>query len=248
MPEKPHVTIVGAGMAGLTAALRLAERGYRITLFERAPYIGGQFGVLKVGDFYHEHCYHMFLNWYNNFWKIVDELGIRDRFIPRSTIKFSERGAFPTMTEVVDVGSPWTAWRNLLSGVLPIPDMYIYGYSLLDLAAQPFNHEKFLDRFSINGFMRSRWYGTDSAAQQYQRTLAKAFASPTYKTSAESYQNLIKFGFRYPSPMMWILQDNCYEAFLRPFEQRLEQLGCEIRRNRDVKRLVFDAGKRRITQ
>jgi phytoene dehydrogenase-like protein len=32
MSVKPRVTVVGGGLAGLTAALRLAERGYRVKL------------------------------------------------------------------------------------------------------------------------------------------------------------------------------------------------------------------------
>ena len=74
----PDVTIVGAGMAGLTAALRLSERGFRVTLLEQDDHIGGKLGAFrdpKTGD-YREHSYHMYLNWYNNFWKIVDQLGV----------------------------------------------------------------------------------------------------------------------------------------------------------------------------
>jgi protoporphyrinogen oxidase len=40
----PKVTIIGAGIAGLTAALRLAERDYDVTIFERdSNVIGGKF-------------------------------------------------------------------------------------------------------------------------------------------------------------------------------------------------------------
>jgi NADH-quinone oxidoreductase subunit F len=44
-PEK--VAVVGGGPAGLTAALRLAERGYTVTVFEAAPKPGGwmQYGI-----------------------------------------------------------------------------------------------------------------------------------------------------------------------------------------------------------
>ena len=44
-PEK--VAVVGGGPAGLTAALRLAERGYTVTVFEAAPKAGGwmQYGI-----------------------------------------------------------------------------------------------------------------------------------------------------------------------------------------------------------
>jgi NADH-quinone oxidoreductase subunit F len=38
-PEK--VAVIGAGPAGLTAALRLAERGYQVTVYEAAPKPGG---------------------------------------------------------------------------------------------------------------------------------------------------------------------------------------------------------------
>ena len=40
---KRTVAVVGAGPAGLAAAVSAAERGFAVTLFEQAPQIGGQF-------------------------------------------------------------------------------------------------------------------------------------------------------------------------------------------------------------
>ena len=41
MTEAPRVTVAGGGLAGLTAALRLAERGYRVKLYEQKSMLGG---------------------------------------------------------------------------------------------------------------------------------------------------------------------------------------------------------------
>jgi heterodisulfide reductase subunit A len=43
---KSSVLVVGAGLAGMTAAFHLAERGAQVTLADRAPHIGGAFLLL----------------------------------------------------------------------------------------------------------------------------------------------------------------------------------------------------------
>jgi NADH-quinone oxidoreductase subunit F len=43
--KEQRVAIVGSGPAGLTAALRLAQRGYQVTVFEALPVIGGMMAV-----------------------------------------------------------------------------------------------------------------------------------------------------------------------------------------------------------
>ena len=42
-----HFAVVGAGPAGLAAAVSLSERGHRVTLFDAASEVGGQFNIAK---------------------------------------------------------------------------------------------------------------------------------------------------------------------------------------------------------
>jgi len=42
LPQRPHVVVIGGGIAGLAAATGLAERGVRVTILEREPQLGGR--------------------------------------------------------------------------------------------------------------------------------------------------------------------------------------------------------------
>lgn len=55
-PESPDVSIVGAGFAGLTAALALAKKGYQVVVYERENRPGGMLLTERVGGFTVEHA------------------------------------------------------------------------------------------------------------------------------------------------------------------------------------------------
>jgi len=50
MPQ-PHIGVVGAGPGGLTAAMILAHRGFRVSVFERESSIGGRNSELRLGPY-----------------------------------------------------------------------------------------------------------------------------------------------------------------------------------------------------
>lgn len=51
MADKKHIIIVGAGPGGLTAAMLLAHRGFRVTVAEKADRVGGRNAELKLGNY-----------------------------------------------------------------------------------------------------------------------------------------------------------------------------------------------------
>ncbi|SEH88141.1 2,4-dienoyl-CoA reductase (NADPH2) [Tardiphaga sp. OK245] len=47
-PCTKRIAVVGAGVAGMSAALEAGRRGHHVTLFEAAPHIGGQFALAAM--------------------------------------------------------------------------------------------------------------------------------------------------------------------------------------------------------
>lgn len=262
-----RVAVVGAGMAGLTAALRLAERGYVVDVYEERGFIGGQFSAHTHDpdpgpeSLYYEHSYHMLLGWYHNFWQVVEDIGLEREwdFEPRTAVRHLARGAFhdwlvhggaegptslPRMPALVCPGSPKHAWRNLFSGIASPPDMFLYAYSLVDLLSQPLGGARLLDEYTVNGFVQSRLYASERSAELHDHTLAKAFAYPSYLSSAASYQRFIKYGFANPEPMLWVLKGDIQRYFHRHLESKLRGLGCRIHPLHRVTGIVVATGGR----
>ena len=59
--ERPRWAIVGAGVLGMSLALRLAREGHQITLFEAGDVLGGLAGPWQVGDITWDRHYHVTL-------------------------------------------------------------------------------------------------------------------------------------------------------------------------------------------
>ena len=121
-PSAPPVVVVGGGIAGLTAALDLAEAGLPVTVVEAAERFGGKIVTNRVGGLVVEGGADSFLSTKPAGLALVERLGISDRLVnskpeDRRTFVWS-RGALRELPEGLVLGSPARAWSLLRSGLL----------------------------------------------------------------------------------------------------------------------------------
>jgi Flavin containing amine oxidoreductase len=234
----PEVVIVGSGLAGISAATRLMEQGFDITLYEENDFLGGKLGAHRVSGEPdpHEHCYHMYLNWYHNFWQLMREIGALEKFIPSPVIGCILPGEKQTRPFLTNAGSLWTIPTNMMNGIAPPAEHFLWAYSLLDLIGTQSMSGDVLEQTSVSNFFRSRSYSTDASIENASRTLAQAFAAPSYLSSARSYQSLIKYGYPDPVPSLWLLTQNTNDAIFEPWAKHLEARARELGRRFKINR------------
>ncbi|MFJ9521696.1 hydroxysqualene dehydroxylase HpnE [Kitasatospora sp. NPDC101801] len=73
--KRPTAVVVGGGLAGITAALRLAEADHRVTLVESRPRLGGLAFSFKRGELTVDNGQHVFLRCCTAYRGLIDRLG-----------------------------------------------------------------------------------------------------------------------------------------------------------------------------
>lgn len=119
----PQVAVVGGGIAGLTAAYELRERGVEVTLLEAGPRFGGKIATHRTDDgLVIEAGADSFLSAKPAGLALCERLGISSRVIntrpdDRRTFVWS-RGRLRPLPEGLVLGSPARAGALLRSGLL----------------------------------------------------------------------------------------------------------------------------------
>ena len=144
------VAVVGGGLAGLSAACALAEAGFRVTVLERRPYLGGRAssyehpGTGEVVD----NCQHVVLACCTNLMDFYRRTGVEEKIRWYDRLTFLEPGGRRTVLHSSWLPSPLHAAPSFLGAAsLSLADKLAIGRAMLRfIASVPVDSgEPFLD-------------------------------------------------------------------------------------------------------
>ena len=162
-----HVIVIGAGLAGLGAAVSLAERGVRVTVLETRQRLGGRatsFDDSRSGVRI-DNCQHVALGCCTNYRRFLDRLGLGDALRWYSETHWLEPGGRHSVTKPAPLPAPLHGATLLLSArFLTLRDRLAIGRAMLEaaredraaLAPEPFS--AWLDRHDQSSEARSRFW------------------------------------------------------------------------------------------
>jgi len=242
--EPRRVAIVGAGIAGLTAAATLAERGHAVTLYEANDYLGGKIGAWRErlpdgSEAFVEHGFHAFFDHYYNLNAFLEKVGAARHLVPIDEYLIVARDGGRTGF----AGISSVPFLNLLS-------MATHGvYRVRDIALGPAGEEMaaFFRYDRERTFAEFDDLSFDAFAERAQlpaklrlvfSTFARAFFADADRLSmAELIKSFHSYYLSHDHGLLYRYPDGDYEqTLLAPIRSQLErhgvrvELGCRVER------------------
>ena len=125
------VVVVGGGLAGLASAYELSQRGFAVTLLERAGQLGGKIASWNVEalgrTFTVEHGFHGFFPQYYNLKSVMAEVGATDHFLSLDSYALVYKGKYkPEVFRPSNSAFPW----NIVDLAIASPNCLKWGLNL----------------------------------------------------------------------------------------------------------------------
>ncbi|NBD16023.1 MAG: 9,9'-di-cis-zeta-carotene desaturase [Cyanobacteria bacterium] len=257
-----RVAIVGAGLAGLSTAVNLADAGWDVEIYESRPFVGGKVGSWVDADGNHlEMGLHVFFGCYYHLFKLMEKVGaIAHLRLKEHTHTFiNEGGKVGELDFRFLTGAPFNGLKaffttsqlstmdkmanSLALGTSPI----VRGLVDLDGAMKTIRD---LDKISFADWFRSHG-GNDGSLKRMWNPIAYALGFiDTENISARCMLTIFQlFAARTEASVLRMLEGSPQEYLHQPIIDYLEARGAKIYTRRRVREVLYEekAGKTAVT-
>ena len=224
------IAIIGAGYAGMTAALDLRKAGHAVTIYEAADYVGGLASGFKepgwkwsVEKFYH--------HWFasdKHMLGLINELGLRDKVLfPRPYTVMYHNGKFYPLDSVLQaILFPGLGW-----GINKLR------FGLVGLYLRLTTNWQELEKYTVDEWMR-KWTGEAVYKLMWEPLVLGKFGEKYYKQVnmawmwARLHARTTRLG----------TFEGGFQAFADQFAEKLRAAGVEIKLSTPVTNIQAQPG------
>lgn len=219
--------IVGGGIMGMTLALRLAQQGKKVTLYEASSELGGLVSPWQMDDVEWDKFYHVIL--LSDFYTrgILKEIGLEEsiEWVETKT-GFYMNGKLYSMSDTIEF---------LKFPTLNLIDKFRLGLTIL--VASKIKNWKRLEKIAVTDWLR-KWSGKNTFNKIWLPLLRAKLGESYKKTSAVFIWATIQrlYGARKSGlkKEMFGYVPGGYKRVIAAFKNKLEELGVEIMTNHVV--------------
>lgn len=226
--------IVGGGIMGMTLAHRLAQKGYRVTVFESAPEVGGLVSSWKMGDVEWDKFYHVILLSDFRTRNILKEIGLENniKWVETKT-GFYINGKLYSMSDTIEF---------LKFPTLNLIDKFRLGLTII--VASRIKNWKRLEKIPVTTWLK-RWSGARTFNKIWLPLLRAKLGESYQKTSAVFIWATIQrlYGARRSGlkKEMFGFVHGGYKKVIEAFKQTLIAESVIIKTNHIVKEVKISA-------
>lgn len=241
------VLILGGGLAGLTAAKRLVDKGFQVELVEKRDIFGGKVSSWKDkdGDWV-ETGLHCFFGAYKEIYDLMKELGTYHNILWKEhaltyTLSKGERFTFRTWNLPSPLHLTPALFRN---GYFSIPEMMTFAKVLIPIL---FGGDKYNE--AQDGMTYKEWHEKQGLSERMIKKMFLPMAlALKFLPPAELSANIVlavtgEFLRRPDASLMGFLKGSPSDYLIMPLVNYLRERGAEVHSDRKVQSLVYDGKK-----
>ena len=223
-------------MLGITLALRLAQAGKRVTLFEAGEHLGGLADAWKIGDVTWDRHYHVTLLSDSYTRKILDEVGLDEE------MKWVE-----TKTGVYADGelhSLSSSWEFLTFKPLSLLSKFRLGLTIF--AGSKIRDWKKLEKITVSEWL-TKWSGK-TVFQRFWLPLLRSKLGDNYKKTSAAFI-WATIARLYAARRTGLKRElfgylpGGYGRLMDRLQPHLEKLGVDVRLNSPIESVTHEAGQ-----
>lgn len=241
-----EVSVIGGGIAGLSAAVFLADKGYKIRLFEASPKFGGRTYSFfdKTIEAEVDNGQHLLASWYKNTFDYLRIIGSLDKleFQKKLRVNFIDNQANEYIFECPKLPPPF----HLLAGIIKFKALKYQDKKALIRLVNLLKKQKVRD---LENMKTDRLFSETGQTERLIRNFWEPFIIAVFNakpidTSAKMFADIIKTGFLEKGGSELVLpNDSLGNILVAPAIEYLKSKGSETFSNCRVTKINFEGNR-----